>query len=186
MTYYRIRQQLKKLELQLEEFVHMPKYCLPFLQPGRLVRVGSLSYCFRQRVEWNIQVNTTVYFMYRSATASMNSAGAWWLTSRRKSLNRQGGCGRRMSHLRNMWSTSSSTATRTASTHHQPGLHVPPKAMTDKTRWQSCQCWSSWSRLWAASVSSCQKTFDPLTTDSRCCVRWKYVFFVDPSKQEVG
>jgi len=42
MTYYRIRQQLSKLALQLEEFVHKPKYCLPFLQPGRLVKVKSM------------------------------------------------------------------------------------------------------------------------------------------------
>lgn len=39
MNYYKIRQQLSKLAGQLEEFVHLPKYCLPFLQPGRLVKV---------------------------------------------------------------------------------------------------------------------------------------------------
>uniref|UniRef100_H2ZE12 RNA helicase n=1 Tax=Ciona savignyi TaxID=51511 RepID=H2ZE12_CIOSA len=39
MTYYRIRQQLNKLATQLEDFVHLPKFCLPFLQPGRLVKV---------------------------------------------------------------------------------------------------------------------------------------------------
>ena len=39
MTYYRIRQQLEKLAKQLENFIHLPKYCLPYMQPGRLVKV---------------------------------------------------------------------------------------------------------------------------------------------------
>lgn len=41
VTYYKIRQQLAKLAKDIEEFVHKPKYCLPFLQPGRLVKVIS-------------------------------------------------------------------------------------------------------------------------------------------------
>lgn len=39
VTYYKIRQQLAKLAKEIEEYVHKPKYCLPFLQPGRLVKV---------------------------------------------------------------------------------------------------------------------------------------------------
>lgn len=39
VTYYKIRQQLAKLSKEIEEFIHKPKYCLPFLQPGRLVKV---------------------------------------------------------------------------------------------------------------------------------------------------
>jgi len=42
VTYYKIRQQLAKLGKEIEEFVHKPRYCLPFLQPGRLVRVNGL------------------------------------------------------------------------------------------------------------------------------------------------
>lgn len=41
VTYYKIRQQLAKLAKEIEEYVHKPKYCLPFLQPGRLVKVTS-------------------------------------------------------------------------------------------------------------------------------------------------
>lgn len=39
VIYYRIRQQLAKLGKDIEEYIHKPKYCLPFLQPGRLVKV---------------------------------------------------------------------------------------------------------------------------------------------------
>ncbi|XP_031433324.1 exosome RNA helicase MTR4-like [Clupea harengus] len=41
VTYYKIRQQLAKLAKEIEEFVRKPKYCLPFLQPGRLVKVKN-------------------------------------------------------------------------------------------------------------------------------------------------
>ena len=45
MSYYKIRQQLKKLSDELLHFIHQPKYLLPFLQPGRLVHVRlSRSY----------------------------------------------------------------------------------------------------------------------------------------------
>lgn len=40
VTYFKIRQQLAKLAKEIQEFIHRPKYCLPFLQPGRLVKVG--------------------------------------------------------------------------------------------------------------------------------------------------
>lgn len=40
VTYYKIRQQLAKLGKEIEEYIHKPKYCLPFLQPGRLVKVS--------------------------------------------------------------------------------------------------------------------------------------------------
>lgn len=39
VTYFKIRQQLAKLGKEIQEFTHKPKYCLPFLQPGRLVKV---------------------------------------------------------------------------------------------------------------------------------------------------
>lgn len=41
MSYYKIRQQLKKLSDELLQFIHQPKYLLPFLQPGRLVHVKN-------------------------------------------------------------------------------------------------------------------------------------------------
>uniref|UniRef100_H2ZE09 Exosome RNA helicase MTR4 n=2 Tax=Ciona savignyi TaxID=51511 RepID=H2ZE09_CIOSA len=53
MTYYRIRQQLNKLATQLEDFVHLPKFCLPFLQPGRLVKVRNGEHDFG----WGVVVN---------------------------------------------------------------------------------------------------------------------------------
>ncbi|XP_063066221.1 exosome RNA helicase MTR4 isoform X2 [Engraulis encrasicolus] len=41
VTYYKIRQQLAKLAKEIQEFIRKPKYCLPFLQPGRLVKVKN-------------------------------------------------------------------------------------------------------------------------------------------------
>ena len=38
-NYYRIRQQLQKLEKEMQTYITKPIYCVPFLQPGRLVRV---------------------------------------------------------------------------------------------------------------------------------------------------
>lgn len=43
VTYFKIRQQLAKLGKEIQEFIHKPKYCLPFLQPGRLVKVCAAS-----------------------------------------------------------------------------------------------------------------------------------------------
>jgi len=42
MGYYKIRQQLQKLSEELLQFIHQPRYLLPFLQPGRLVHVSFL------------------------------------------------------------------------------------------------------------------------------------------------
>ncbi|XP_029484376.1 exosome RNA helicase MTR4-like isoform X1 [Oncorhynchus nerka] len=53
VTYYKIRQQLAKLGKEIEEFVHKPKYCLPFLQPGRLVKVKNEEVDFG----WGVVVN---------------------------------------------------------------------------------------------------------------------------------
>jgi|SRR6218665_3960205 len=40
VTYYRIRQQLDGLSKDLLCFIQKPQYILPFLQPGRLVKVS--------------------------------------------------------------------------------------------------------------------------------------------------
>ncbi|TRY65301.1 hypothetical protein DNTS_015452 [Danionella cerebrum] len=53
VTYYKIRQQLAKLGKEIEEFIHKPRYCLPFLQPGRLVRVKK----YDQDFGWGVVVN---------------------------------------------------------------------------------------------------------------------------------
>ncbi|XP_073685150.1 exosome RNA helicase MTR4 [Garra rufa] len=53
VTYYKIRQQLAKLGKEIEEFIHKPRYCLAFLQPGRLVRVKKEDLDFG----WGIVVN---------------------------------------------------------------------------------------------------------------------------------
>ncbi|XP_077944178.1 exosome RNA helicase MTR4 [Gasterosteus aculeatus] len=52
-TYFKIRQQLAKLAQEIQEFTHKPKYCLPFLQPGRLVKVKNNDADFG----WGIVVN---------------------------------------------------------------------------------------------------------------------------------
>uniref|UniRef100_H2ZE10 RNA helicase n=1 Tax=Ciona savignyi TaxID=51511 RepID=H2ZE10_CIOSA len=56
MTYYRIRQQLNKLATQLEDFVHLPKFCLPFLQPGRLVKVRNGEHDFGWEPQYVVDV----------------------------------------------------------------------------------------------------------------------------------
>lgn len=38
-AYYKIRQQLEKLAKELQAIFIKPRYCLPFMQPGRLVKV---------------------------------------------------------------------------------------------------------------------------------------------------
>ncbi|KAM6985725.1 exosome RNA helicase MTR4 [Aplochiton taeniatus] len=53
VTYYKIRQQLAKLAKEIEDFTHKPKYCLPFLQPGRLVKVKNVDSDFG----WGVVVN---------------------------------------------------------------------------------------------------------------------------------
>ncbi|KAG9355037.1 hypothetical protein JZ751_001750 [Albula glossodonta] len=53
VTYYKIRQQLVKLGKEIEEYIHKPKYCLPFLQPGRLVKVKNVEDDFG----WGVVVN---------------------------------------------------------------------------------------------------------------------------------
>nr|XP_020476728.1 superkiller viralicidic activity 2-like 2 [Monopterus albus] len=52
-TYFKIRQQLAKLGKEIQEFIQKPKYCLPFLQPGRLVKVKSDNTDFG----WGVVVN---------------------------------------------------------------------------------------------------------------------------------
>ena len=42
-SYYKIRQQLEHLAKEVQGFLTKPQYVLPFLQPGRLVRVSSMS-----------------------------------------------------------------------------------------------------------------------------------------------
>ncbi|XP_053304021.1 exosome RNA helicase MTR4 [Spea bombifrons] len=53
VTYYKIRQQLAKLGKEIEDYIHKPKYCLSFLQPGRLVKVKSEDSDFG----WGVVVN---------------------------------------------------------------------------------------------------------------------------------
>lgn len=60
VTYYKIRQQLAKLGKEIEEFIHKPRYCLPFLQPGRLVKVKKEDLDFGWGVVVNFQKKSNV------------------------------------------------------------------------------------------------------------------------------
>ncbi|RDD40215.1 Superkiller viralicidic activity 2-like 2 [Trichoplax sp. H2] len=40
-SYFKVRQSLNKLSSELKDIITKPKYCLPFLQPGRLVKVKN-------------------------------------------------------------------------------------------------------------------------------------------------
>ncbi|KAF6125883.1 Mtr4 exosome RNA helicase [Phyllostomus discolor] len=53
VVYYKIRQQLARLGQEIEAYTHKPKYCLPFLQPGRLVKVKNEGDDFG----WGVVVN---------------------------------------------------------------------------------------------------------------------------------
>ena len=53
MGYYKIRQQLQRLSEELLQYIHQPKYLLPFLQPGRLVHVSCLS-LFQNNQSWHL------------------------------------------------------------------------------------------------------------------------------------
>ncbi|XP_019620532.1 PREDICTED: superkiller viralicidic activity 2-like 2 isoform X2 [Branchiostoma belcheri] len=52
-AYYKLRQQLDKHGQEIEGFIHKPKYCLPFLQPGRLVKVRNAEDDFG----WGVVIN---------------------------------------------------------------------------------------------------------------------------------
>ena len=52
-NYYRIRQQLQKLEREMQTHITKPNYCVPFLQPGRLVKVEHNEEDFG----WGVVVN---------------------------------------------------------------------------------------------------------------------------------
>lgn len=40
-NYYKLRQQLRKLEKEMQQYITKPMFCVPFLQPGRMVRVAN-------------------------------------------------------------------------------------------------------------------------------------------------
>ncbi|KAK5851505.1 hypothetical protein PBY51_023052 [Eleginops maclovinus] len=66
VTYFKIRQQLAKLGKEIQEFTHKPKYCLPFLQPGRLVKVKNDDADFG----WGVVVNFCKKSNVKSSTDS--------------------------------------------------------------------------------------------------------------------
>uniref|UniRef100_A0AAX7SYC1 Exosome RNA helicase MTR4 n=1 Tax=Astatotilapia calliptera TaxID=8154 RepID=A0AAX7SYC1_ASTCA len=61
VTYFKIRQQLAKLSKEIQEFIHKPKYCLPFLQPGRLVKVKNEDADFGWGVVMNPRSREPLY-----------------------------------------------------------------------------------------------------------------------------
>lgn len=42
-NYYNIRQELEALGVQFRTYITKPQYLIPFLQPGRLIKVSDLS-----------------------------------------------------------------------------------------------------------------------------------------------
>jgi len=45
VSYYSIQKQLDRLSIKLASFVHRPHYIIPFLKPGRLLRVRQFHLC---------------------------------------------------------------------------------------------------------------------------------------------
>ncbi|XP_067842027.1 exosome RNA helicase MTR4 isoform X1 [Heptranchias perlo] len=68
VTYYKIRQQLAKLGKEIEEYIHKPKYCLPFLQPGRLVKVKNDDDDFG----WGVVINFNKKSNVKSNTGELD------------------------------------------------------------------------------------------------------------------
>lgn len=63
-NYYSMLQQYKGLKKDVRDVVFSPKYCLPFLQPGRLVCVkcskndeSSSSLSMKDEVTWGVIIN---------------------------------------------------------------------------------------------------------------------------------
>lgn len=63
-NYYSLLQQYKALKKEVRDTVFSPKYCLPFLQPGRLVCIqctksdeSSLSFSIDDEVTWGVIIN---------------------------------------------------------------------------------------------------------------------------------
>lgn len=63
-NYYNLVQQYKSLKQDLREIVISPKYCLPFLKPGRLVSIqctksdeASTSFSTEDHVTWGVILN---------------------------------------------------------------------------------------------------------------------------------
>ncbi|KAL6501313.1 Exosome RNA helicase MTR4 [Orobanche hederae] len=63
-NYYSLLQQYKALKKDIRDIVTSPKYCLPFLQPGRLISIqctpdneNSLSLPMKDDVTWGVIIN---------------------------------------------------------------------------------------------------------------------------------
>ncbi|KAJ6818893.1 DExH-box ATP-dependent RNA helicase DExH9 [Iris pallida] len=62
-VYYNLLQQHKSLKNDVRDIVFSPKYCLPFLQPGRLVRIhctsdgNTPSFSIEEHVTWGVIIN---------------------------------------------------------------------------------------------------------------------------------
>ena len=57
-NYYKLRQQISKLEREMQQYIVKPMSCLPFLQPGRLVKVQHDQDDFGWGVVINYQKKT--------------------------------------------------------------------------------------------------------------------------------
>lgn len=63
-NYYSLLEQYKSLKKDVRDIVLAPRYCLPFLQPGRLVSLqctksneSSPSFSIEDQVTWGVIIN---------------------------------------------------------------------------------------------------------------------------------
>ncbi|CAK9146412.1 unnamed protein product [Ilex paraguariensis] len=63
-NYYSLLQQYKSLKKDVRDVIYSPRYCLPFLQPGRLVCIqctksdeSSASFSIEEQVTWGVILN---------------------------------------------------------------------------------------------------------------------------------
>ena len=71
-NYYKLRQQISKLEREMQQYITKPMFCVPFLQPGRLVKVEHDNEDFgwgcviNYQKKTNQKVSSKIHYMYAS------------------------------------------------------------------------------------------------------------------------
>lgn len=72
-NYYKLRQQIRKLEKEMQKYIMKPVFCVPFLQPGRMVKVENeeedfgwgciINYQKKTNIKVKVQVHVTCTYM---------------------------------------------------------------------------------------------------------------------------
>lgn len=81
--YYKLLEQYRILKEEVRDIVLSPRYCLPFLQPGRLVSLQCISsdedvapLFIEDRMTWGLIIN---FEKIKSASEGENLCGFWFI-----------------------------------------------------------------------------------------------------------